>query len=100
MSFSDLPLINVLQQKMSWLNDRQSVLSRNIANASTPGFVPNDLKANDFASAVSSVMRDGMTTSNERHMQGKPSVGGSFRAIASPTPKHHLTGMRSSSKSR
>lgn len=84
MSSSDLPLISVLQRKMSWLNDRQSVLSRNIANASTPGFVPNDLKANDFAAAVSSVMRDGMTTSNERHLQGRPSVGGSFRVIASP----------------
>ena len=45
MSIGDLPLINILQQKMSWLNDRQSVLSRNIANASTPGYVPMDLSA-------------------------------------------------------
>lgn len=84
MSFGDLPLISVLQQKMSWLNDRQSVLSHNIANASTPGYVPKDLNAKDFASAVSDAMRNGMTTTNKFHLQGAPSVGGSYRAITAP----------------
>ncbi len=84
MSFGDLPLIGILQQKMTWLNDRQSVLARNIANASTPGYVPNDLKANDFASAVSEAMRDGMTTTNERHLKGASPAAGSVRAIAAP----------------
>ena len=52
MSFNGLPLIGMIQQKMSWLNDRQTILARNIANASTPGFVPQDLRANDFAAAL------------------------------------------------
>ena len=84
MSFGDVPLINILQQKMGWLNDRQSVLSRNIANASTPGFVPQDLNAKDFAAAVSEAMRDGLTTTNRMHLQSRSSVGGTFRAVATP----------------
>ena len=84
MSLGDLPLINSLQQKMSWLNDRQAVLSRNIANSSTPGYVPMDLNAKDFAAAVSDAMREGMVTTNDLHLQGKSSVGGSFRAVAAP----------------
>lgn len=84
MSFGDLPLINILQRKMSWLNDRQSVLSRNIANASTPGYVPNDLNTKEFGSAVAGAMREGMTTTNKIHLPGNPSVTGSFRAISAP----------------
>lgn len=84
MSFGDVPLLNILQQKMGWLNDRQSVLSRNIANASTPGFVPQDLNAKDFATAVSEAMRDGLQTTNAMHLQSRSSAGGSFRATAAP----------------
>lgn len=82
MSFGDLPLINILQQKMSWLNDRQTVLSRNIANASTPGYVPSDLKAKDFASAVADAMHEGMTKTHTHHLQGKPPAAASSHLIA------------------
>ncbi len=84
MSFGDIPLLNMLQQKMTWLNDRQSVLSRNIANASTPGFTPMDLNEKDFASAVSEATRGGLTTTNKQHLRGNSSAGGSFHAIAMP----------------
>jgi flagellar basal-body rod protein FlgB len=84
MGFGDIPLLNILQQKMTWLNDRQGVLSRNIANASTPGFVPMDLNAKDFASAVSEATRGGLTTTNALHLRGNSSAGGSFHAIVTP----------------
>lgn len=84
MSLGDLPLINLLQQKMTWLNDRQSVLSRNVANSSTPGYVPKDLNAKDFAAAVSDAMQAGMVTTNAMHLQGKSAAGGAFRAVSSP----------------
>ena len=38
----------------------------------------------DFAAAVSDAMREGMVTTNDLHLQGKSSVGGSFRAVAAP----------------
>ncbi len=84
MGFGNVPLISILQQKMGWLNDRQSVLSRNIANASTPGFVPQDLNAKDFAAAVSDAMRGDLLTTNPLHLQNRSSVSGSFRAVAAP----------------
>ena len=53
--------LNVFQavaRRMAWLGQRQRVLSQNIANADTPGYVPQDMKALDmkggpFASLVS-----------------------------------------------
>ena len=84
MSLTDLPIFNLMQQRMNWLNDRQNVLSRNIANSSTPGFVPQDLRANDFAAAVSEAANAGLLTTNARHMHGTSSVNGTFKAVRSP----------------
>jgi flagellar basal-body rod protein FlgB len=83
--FGDIPLLGVIQQKMSWLNDRQSVLSRNIANSSTPGYVPQDLRANDFAAALSGVTGGSLNVTNPLHMRGgSSSAVGSFRPYDTP----------------
>lgn len=37
------PLFDLARQRLTWAEQRQSVLARNIANASTPGFQPRDL---------------------------------------------------------
>ena len=37
---------------MAWLGQRQSVLARNIANADTPDYRPQDLKEGPFARAL------------------------------------------------
>lgn len=84
MSFADLPIFNLMQQKMSWLGNRQDVLARNIANASTPGFVPQDLKNIDFGSALSAATRGDIQMTNARHLSSGSSAGGAFRTMASP----------------
>jgi flagellar basal-body rod protein FlgB len=43
MSISDLPALSVLRTKMRWHQERQGVLSENVANSDTPGFKPRDL---------------------------------------------------------
>jgi flagellar basal-body rod protein FlgB len=48
MNMPDIPLLNVLRERMSWLNARQSVLSQNVANADSPGYDARDLKPLDF----------------------------------------------------
>jgi len=43
--------IGVLQGisgKMGWLNQRQTIIAQNVANADTPKYVPHDLKTVDF----------------------------------------------------
>ena len=84
MGFGDIPLLNILQQKMSWLNERQSLISRNIANASTPGFVPSDLSTKDFAAAVSEATRGGVLSTNAMHLAGRAQADGAFRAVTAP----------------
>ena len=84
MSFNNLPLIGLIQQKMGWLSDRQTVLARNIANASTPGFVPQDLRANDFAATLSGEMGPGLMTTNRMHIQPPSLVSGAHRAVSAP----------------
>jgi flagellar basal-body rod protein FlgB len=48
MSISDLPALSVLRTKMRWHQERQSVLSENVANSDTPSFKPRDLVAPKF----------------------------------------------------
>lgn len=44
------PLFDLAQRRLAWAEQRQSVLARNIANASTPGFQARDLPS--FADAL------------------------------------------------
>jgi flagellar basal-body rod protein FlgB len=41
-------LIDLIRGKMAWAAERQTILARNIANASTPGFTPSDLNEKAF----------------------------------------------------
>ena len=40
-------LLSTLKERMAWLGARQTVLARNVANANTPGFKPEDVAAFD-----------------------------------------------------
>jgi flagellar basal-body rod protein FlgB len=44
MDLNGIPLFSLLQNKLSYLGERQKVIAQNVANASTPGFTPSDLK--------------------------------------------------------
>jgi flagellar basal-body rod protein FlgB len=37
------PLFDLLESKLSWIDARQRVLARNIANVDTPGYQPRDV---------------------------------------------------------
>lgn len=54
MDFKGLKLFTALQGKMSWLEQRQKLLSENIANANTSGYAPNDLKDIRFRDVLKS----------------------------------------------
>jgi len=48
MDLKKLPLFDLMARRMSWLAQRQEVLARNIANANTPKYTPQDLKPMSF----------------------------------------------------
>jgi flagellar basal-body rod protein FlgB len=50
MPMQDLTLMSAMLTKMNWMEERQKVLSQNIANADTPDYRPQDVKAIDFKS--------------------------------------------------
>jgi len=48
MSVSDLPLFSMLKTRIRWLEQRQKLLSDNVANANTQRYRPRHLKQLDF----------------------------------------------------
>ncbi|MEA2865342.1 MAG: flagellar basal-body rod protein FlgB [Bradyrhizobium sp.] len=55
MSINDLPVLSALRTRMQWHQERQRVLSENVANSDTPNFKPRDLVEPKFDAAGSSV---------------------------------------------
>jgi len=88
-SLPDLPIFSVLRERMAWLNQRHTVLSDNVANADTPGYVARDLKPLDFAkelqSATIAQKLPGLTVTDPRHIVANTATGNSEFSI-SDTP--------------
>lgn len=69
--------------KIRWLEQRQKVITQNVANADTPGYTPLDLVPVDFATLLrSSASKHSMTSAsggvlktNSAHMSGENSEG-------------------------
>ena len=55
MSISDLPVLAALRTRMQWHQERQRVLSENVANSDTPNFKPRDLVEPKFDSKGAAV---------------------------------------------
>ncbi len=75
MNLPDIPLLDILRTRMSWLSARQATISQNVANADTPGFTARDLKPLDFESLVKrAAAPNGLSPSlmltNPRHIAG------------------------------
>ena len=48
MEIAKQPLFAMISQRLGWLNERQRILSENVANADTPDYKPRDLKELKF----------------------------------------------------
>lgn len=44
MTLEDIPLFSALKGRLGYLQERQRVISENVANSDTPGYRPQDLK--------------------------------------------------------
>jgi flagellar basal-body rod protein FlgB len=69
----DIPLFAALKGRLQYLNQRQRVISENVANADVPGFTPKDVRPPSFAQLLA-------------HAQGGPQV-----ATLTATEPGHLT---------
>jgi flagellar basal-body rod protein FlgB len=81
--------IALAEARLRWLDRRQQVLSRNIANANTPNFTPSDVTP--FAEHLARAGAGGgigLATTSVRHIRSDPSVVGarSDRRSAEASP--------------
>lgn len=69
MSLNEPLLVQKLNANMSYLSERQAMLSRNVANIDTPNFKASDLKKPDFSELVSGNTRTvRMATTSPKHI--------------------------------
>jgi flagellar basal-body rod protein FlgB len=63
--------IALAEARLRWLDRRQQVLARNVANADTPGFTPSDVAP--FAQHLARA-GGGLAVTSPRHIRPDPSV--------------------------
>ncbi len=95
MNLGEVPLLGMLRERMSWLNARQNILSQNVANADSPGYLAQDLKPVDFEQ----MMRDqkssadsGLITTDPHHIAISSSSPTSYVGIDTPDTEATTTG--------
>jgi flagellar basal-body rod protein FlgB len=95
MDIESIPLFAMLKGKMGYLDQRQQVIAQNVANASTPGFVPQDLSpftakgSNKLALAPSE--SDPGFTAAQIPLQGQATHTG-YSPVQSPDDEAQLDG--------
>jgi flagellar basal-body rod protein FlgB len=92
---TEIPLFSMLESKLRYVNQRERLLSENIANTDTPGYQPRDLKAFSFEAALRPRLTlPGLTQTSPEHMGGQPLAGASdaFRPEDAPDSETRLDG--------
>jgi len=73
MSIGDIPILGMLRTRMEWHQQRQKVLSENVANSDTPRFRPNDLaplKLDQAQSQATAPAPVALERTSEAHLAG------------------------------
>src|SRR4051812_43430497 len=76
-AFADMTVMDAMKAQMDYANQRQIVLSKNVANADTPYYKAEDLKPFDAKKMMRRhVLR--MTVTSPSHMAGEKKDAGGF----------------------
>lgn len=86
MNLPDAPFLSLLRERMTWLHQRQDLLSQNVANADTPRYVARDLKAQEFNEALKKAtsQSNSMMVTNVRHIALSNSRASQFEDLEAP----------------
>ena len=77
MDLTRIPLFEALTKRMAWLNQRQTVLAANVANADTPGYTAQDLREPNFSAILKGTGGQlTLATTEAGHLQPKQDNGG------------------------
>jgi flagellar basal-body rod protein FlgB len=75
-------LIDLLTAKMSYLNQKQAVLSENVANSDTPGYKQLELNPFTFGQALKQA-QVGMATTDPHHIMPPGMAGSNIQTVKS-----------------
>jgi flagellar basal-body rod protein FlgB len=70
MPISNIPIFSMLRTKMQWHQERQRLLSENVANADTPNFQARDLTPVKFNQPVAGASNVGLARTDAAHLAG------------------------------
>jgi flagellar basal-body rod protein FlgB len=88
MDLAGVPLFSLLRERLGYLSQRQRVIAENVANASTPGYAPHDLKP--FSAQVAAAAP---VATQPGHMRAPAAQGaGTFKAVVSRDSEVTLDG--------
>ena len=92
MDMSNLSIVNVAKNKLSYLTERQKVIASNIANVNTPGYLAKDVAEPNFAEMVEDIQqpRMQMAVTNSKHISSAPLSNPRFK-VYTPKPDTALT---------
>lgn len=86
MDLNNIGLLKLLSKKMEWLNQRQAVISENVANSDTPHYKPKDLVPFSFQTALGLQKELTPTQTNPGHMSGTVRKDGPGRVAKERRP--------------
>lgn len=87
MDLNKLTLFGLVKGRMGWLAKRQEVLAQNIANADTPDYKPQDLKAFNFQEMIRRPQtRLNAVTTSPLHLTGARKSTSEFAQQENRTP--------------
>jgi flagellar basal-body rod protein FlgB len=95
MNPGDIPLFGMLRGRLTYLTERQKVLSQNIANSTTPGFQPKDLKQFTFQAHVEAQSQASQATTSSAHMKlsgARTEAQATWKAVVTPDSEMSLDG--------
>src|SRR5512144_2293257 len=96
MDLSQIPLFAMLRGRLGYLSERQQVISQNVANSDTPGYLPKDLKPFSFDAQVQAQSAASAPVMTEPgHMQPAHAQAGAasgFKPVVSRDSETRLDG--------
>ena len=77
MTTENIGLFKAMTAKMGYLDQRQKIISQNVANADTPGFQPSDLTEVDFGAVLKNIAGGNVlrpATTDPNHMPSPAAI--------------------------
>jgi flagellar basal-body rod protein FlgB len=78
-AITDLPLFSMLRTRMQWHQERQRLLSENVANSDTPNYRPRDLAPLQFDRVKPALTSIGLDRTEAGHVASSATTSGQFQ---------------------